>query len=90
VSALAALRAAPPALLVSDIAMPEVDGLQLMRLVRGHADAQVATMPAIALSAYSRENHRARALEAGFDDYLVKPVQPAAFLQAVAAQLRRA
>jgi signal transduction histidine kinase len=90
VSALAALRAAPPALLVSDIAMPEVDGLQLMRLVRGHADAQVATMPAIALSAYARENDRARALEAGFDDYLVKPVQPAAFLQAVAAQLRRA
>ena len=69
--------------LVCDIGLPGMDGFALIAELRR---ASPTPRPyAIALSGYGQEEDRARALEAGFDAYLVKPVSPAALLAAVAA-----
>lgn len=71
-----------PDVLVSDIGMPGMDGHGLIRTVRRlHPD-----MPAIALSAFTRKEDVDKALQAGFDDYLPKPVE-ATLLAAHIAQL---
>ena len=69
--------------MVSDIGMPGMDGLELMRRVRGSSDPQVAGVPALALTAFSRKEDRLGSLEAGFDEYLSKPVTPAELVRAV-------
>ncbi|GAC1534563.1 MAG: hypothetical protein NVS2B4_14940 [Ramlibacter sp.] len=79
---------APPDVLVSDIGMPGVDGFELMRRVRASQDRRLATVPAIALTAFTRAEDRRRALEAGYDRFLRKPVD-AAELAAMVAGLRR-
>jgi CheY-like chemotaxis protein len=72
----------PPMVLVSDIGMPVLDGYGLLQRLRslGPAAAQV---PAIALTAYARQEDRRRALEAGFQGYLSKPVEPDALVRVV-------
>src|SRR4051812_6841702 len=60
-----------PALIVSDISMPDYDGYDLIRRVR--ATAEIAETPAVALSAYSQDGNRDAALAAGFDMFLRKP-----------------
>ncbi|MFC5459657.1 MHYT domain-containing protein [Massilia niabensis] len=72
-----------PDLMISDIGMPEMDGLELMRRVRASGNAQVAGVRALALTAFSRREDRLRSLEAGFDEYLAKPVAPAELVRAV-------
>ena len=63
-----------PDVLLSDIAMPEEDGYTLIRRIR---DSIAAThLPAVAISAYADGNNRVQALEAGFQAYLAKPVEP--------------
>ena len=63
-----------PDLLVSDIGMPDMDGCMLMRQIR---DLELAKqVPAIALTAYAGEFDRQRALAAGFQRHLAKPVEP--------------
>jgi CheY-like chemotaxis protein len=74
--ALAQLRAVQPDVLVSDIGMPEVDGYQLMQLVRALPPQSGGRVPAIALTAFARDEDRARALAAGFDAHLAKPLEP--------------
>ncbi|NYI19974.1 PAS domain S-box-containing protein [Xanthomonas arboricola] len=70
------LAAAPFDVLVSDIAMPLRDGYDLIRTVRaGRADLP-RHIPAIALTAYVREEDRDRAVVAGFDAHMGKPVEP--------------
>jgi CheY-like chemotaxis protein len=72
-SALASLDADPPALLISDIAIPDEDGYDLIRQVRARGyDAD--TLPAIALTAFARREDRDRALAAGYQAHLSKPV----------------
>jgi len=71
-----------PDVLVSDIAMPDRDGLDLVRAVR--AGAIGGSPPVIALTALAREEDRARALQAGFEAHLAKPVEPDELLRAVA------
>jgi signal transduction histidine kinase/CheY-like chemotaxis protein len=83
-AALALLEDEVPDVIVSDVGMPEVDGFELMRRIRRRA--ATAAIPAIALTAFTREDDRAKALQAGFTDYLAKPVEPAA----LAAAIRRA
>ena len=78
-----------PDLIISDIGMPLVDGFELIRRVRVMPDRGVAGVPAIALTAFSRREDQQRALEAGFDEYLAKPVAPALLLQTVAAIVAR-
>jgi signal transduction histidine kinase len=79
--ALAALATEWADVLVADLGMPEEDGYSLIRRVRGLDGG--AELPAIALTAYAGEGHRRRALEAGFQVHLAKPVEPSELLAAV-------
>jgi CheY-like chemotaxis protein len=79
--ALAAVEDARPAVLVSDIAMPEHDGYWLLAQVKAKPGA---TPPVIAITAHADSHDRQRALRAGFDAYLVKPVDPDELCEAVA------
>jgi PAS domain S-box-containing protein len=69
--ALAAIRAEPPDLLLADIMMPRLTGLELVSALR--ADPATRTLPVILLSALAGEDARLDGLAAGADDYLVKP-----------------
>lgn len=82
--ALQLLANAAPMVLLSDVGMPEVDGYELIRRVRSELGAAGMSLPSIALTAYAREEDRRRALEAGFDDHVSKPVEPAELLRIVA------
>ncbi|MBD1871855.1 PAS domain S-box protein [Nodosilinea sp. FACHB-131] len=72
-----------PDILVSDIGMPEVDGYTLIRQVRALTPEQGGRMPAIALTAYARTEDRIKALAAGFQSHVPKPVEPAEFIAVV-------
>ena len=75
--------------LVSDIEMPQMDGYELLRLVLGDTRIQRKGLVAIALTAYARAADRRRALEAGFDEHLAKPVDPNTLVATIAALRRR-
>jgi CheY-like chemotaxis protein len=82
-----------PDVLVSDIAMPGGDGYSLIRQVRRRGQERGGGVAAIAVSAHAREEDRRRALAAGFERYVTKPVEPAfllAVVQEVAPVVRRA
>jgi CheY-like chemotaxis protein/anti-sigma regulatory factor (Ser/Thr protein kinase) len=83
--ALAILEDWAPTVLVSDIAMPEEDGYAFIRRLRVREAAQGGHVPALAFSALARAEDRSRALAAGFDGYVVKPIDPAEFVDAVVA-----
>jgi CheY-like chemotaxis protein len=65
-----------PDVLVSDIGMPEEDGYSLIRKVRRELKMSPASLPAIALTAYARTEDRTRAILAGFQAHVAKPVEP--------------
>ncbi|WP_425479899.1 PAS domain S-box protein [Xanthomonas maliensis] len=75
--------------LVSDIAMPVRDGYDLIRSVRGGGPHLPTEIPAIALTAYVRMEDRDRALLAGFDAHLGKPVEPPALVDLIEQLLQR-
>ncbi len=89
--ALAALREASPSLLphviVSDLGMPTEDGYQLIRRIRA-LDADLGRIPAVAVTGYATAEDVQRALEAGFQLHISKPMDPAAFVAAVARLAR--
>ncbi len=70
--ALALLEAAPAELILSDIAMPLMDGLTLLRSVR--SDQRFAEVPFVLLTTSALDQHRLEAREGGADGYLQKPV----------------
>src|SRR4030095_15834632 len=74
--ALSEMDRALPDVLISDIAMPDDDGYSLIRKVRSRSAAQGGQVPAVALTAYAREEDRVRALSAGFQVHVAKPVRP--------------
>jgi PAS domain S-box-containing protein len=74
--------------LLSDVGMPEMDGLELIARVRASADAAVKDVPAAALTAYARSEDRVRALKSGFQMHLAKPIEPAELVAAVIALAR--
>ncbi|RYZ03072.1 MAG: hybrid sensor histidine kinase/response regulator [Myxococcales bacterium] len=82
--ALAELDRSLPDVLLSDIGMPEEDGLSLLRKVRLRTSAAGGSIPAIAITAYARSEDRAQSLLAGFDAYVTKPVEAADLLEAIA------
>ncbi|MES2644557.1 MAG: ATP-binding protein [Myxococcota bacterium] len=84
--ALGLLRRHRFALLISDIRMPEQDGFDLIREVRSLASLAGRTVPAVALTALAGPEDKARALAAGYQAHLAKPVDVAA-LYATVAQL---
>jgi len=73
-----------PHVLVSDLAMPGEDGYSLIRALRCFPPDRGGRIPAIALTAYAREADRQRALSAGFQMHLVKPIEPRQLVSAVA------
>lgn len=72
--ALRELETARPDILISDIGMPEQDGYDLIREVRSLAPEKGGRIPAIALTGYASLQDRARALKAGYQEHLSKPV----------------
>ena len=75
-------RRLEPHIVVCDIAMPDEDGYVFLREVRARPDA-LRTTPILALTAFGRPEDRLLALNAGFDAYLKKPVDPAELAQSV-------
>jgi signal transduction histidine kinase/DNA-binding response OmpR family regulator len=82
--ALAIVTQAKPDLVLSDIAMPERDGYDLIRGLRELPRELGGETPAIALTAYAREEDRIRCVSAGFQAHLSKPVAPSELLATVA------
>ena len=80
----ALLEAEKPALVVLDLVLPGTDGIELMETVPGLAD-----LPVIFISGYGRDETIARALEAGAEDYVVKPFSPTELTARIKAALRR-
>lgn len=83
--ALTRLATALPDVLISDIGMPKVDGYELIRRVRRRGDANWRQLPAIALTAFARDEDATRARAAGFERHLCKPVDPAQLFATIAA-----
>jgi CheY-like chemotaxis protein len=81
-----ALRSLRPTLLISDIGMPVEDGYDLIRRVRELSVDEGGKTPAVALTAFARSEDRQRALLAGYQMHLSKPVEPRELL-AVCASL---
>lgn len=74
--ALDALARKPPDLVLLDLSLPRVDGWTVVRTIRGNTDPARAGLPVIALTAHAMRGDRERALEAGCDAYVSKPVSP--------------
>lgn len=85
--ALAAIREQLPALVVLDLMLPALDGLEIMRRLR---DDSASGVPVIMLTARRQETDRIYGLELGADDYVTKPFSPAELVSRVKAVLRRA
>jgi PAS domain S-box-containing protein len=81
------LEAFRPDILVSDVGMPEQDGYDLIRQVRSRVAAKA--LPAVALTAFARSEDRRRALLAGFQTHVAKPVDPAELVAVVASLVER-
>jgi CheY-like chemotaxis protein len=83
-AALATMGDWRPEVIVSDIAMPEEDGYAFIRQVRALPPEAGGRTPAVALTALARARDRVRALAAGFQTHLPKPVDPNELVLAVA------
>jgi two-component system, OmpR family, alkaline phosphatase synthesis response regulator PhoP len=87
-AALTRIRQHPPDLVVLDLMLPGMPGLELCRQLR--ADAELANLPILVVTARGSEVDRVIGLEMGADDYVVKPFSPRELVARVRALLRRA
>lgn len=87
--AISLVEAERPDVIVTDLGMPQMDGFQLISQLRKHDDPKVRDLPAAALTAYARSEDRLRALRAGFQMHLAKPVEPAELVVTVAVLAKR-
>jgi DNA-binding response OmpR family regulator len=78
------LRETLPDLILLDVMLPDIDGFEMLRMVRENHD-----VPVIMLTAKSEEDDRVRGLELGADDYVTKPFSPRELVSRVKAVLRR-
>ncbi len=83
IEALAVFSDWQPDLLISDIAMPEEDGYSFLRKIRAMERNAERQIPAVALTAYAREEDRNAAFLAGFQEHLTKPIDPKALMAAI-------
>jgi CheY-like chemotaxis protein/anti-sigma regulatory factor (Ser/Thr protein kinase) len=87
--AIAAWRAAPADVLVSDLAMPQVDGFEMIAEIRALDAARGRVTPCLAVTAQASQEHATRALRAGFHRHIAKPYDPAELIREVARALKR-
>ncbi|NVB80978.1 MAG: PAS domain-containing protein [Kofleriaceae bacterium] len=80
-----AIQRERPDVMISDLGMPGEDGYNLIRRVRALPDEHGGRTPAVALTAYARKEDRTRAMLAGFQNHVPKPVEPAELLAVVAS-----
>src|ERR1700724_4738528 len=85
--ALASIRDQPPTLVVLDLMLPEMSGLDLCRAIR--SDPRTKEMAVVMLSARTEEIDRVLGFELGADDYVVKPFSPRELVLRIRAILRR-
>jgi two-component system, OmpR family, alkaline phosphatase synthesis response regulator PhoP len=85
--ALAQVRTTPPGLIVLDLMLPGVDGLEVCKALKRHA--RTAAIPIVILTARGEEADIVAGLELGADDYLTKPFSPRVLLARIRAVLRR-
>jgi signal transduction histidine kinase len=88
IEALDAFRKMRPDVIISDIGMPERDGYELIRDIREMEKQLGGTTPAVALTAFARSADRTRAMLAGYQMHLAKPVEPAELIATVASVSR--
>jgi|SRR5579884_2060067 len=70
--AIQAFRKSRPDIVILDISLPEMDGTEVLRLIR--SDARLRDLPVIALTAHAMVGDREKYLNVGFDDYVAKPI----------------
>lgn len=87
-AALAMLHDNPPDLILTDIQLPDMDGLELTRKLK--SVSATAAVPVVAVSAFAHADDRARALDAGCAAYFSKPLDTAAFCAAIRAFITQA
>ena len=85
---LVAARLSPPDLVILDVMLPGMDGMQVCQALR--AEPTTSTLPILMLTARGEEADRVRGLELGADDYVTKPFSPKELVARVGALLRRA
>jgi PAS domain S-box-containing protein len=85
--AIAAVAEHHPDILVSDIGLPGMDGYELIRRIRADLPGDVRDLPAVALTAFARSEDRERAMAAGFQAHVAKPIEPAELATVVAGLL---
>ena len=85
---LVAARQSPPDLVILDVMLPGMDGMQVCQALR--AEPTTSTLPILMLTARGEEADRVRGLELGADDYVTKPFSPKELVARVGALLRRA
>jgi two-component system cell cycle response regulator DivK len=83
--AVARARAFAPDLIVMDIQMPHVSGLELIELLKG--DEELKTIPIMAVTAYAAKGDEERIRDAGAEGYVSKPISLVRFIEAVRALL---
>lgn len=87
--AIRAITTKRPDVLVSDIAMPDEDGYGLIEKVRRLENGVTQSIPAVAITAYAKDEDRERALSAGFQIYLAKPIELTELISVVARAAKR-
>ncbi|MBW4522001.1 MAG: PAS domain S-box protein [Scytolyngbya sp. HA4215-MV1] len=85
---LANLESFHPDILVSDIGMPEIDGYTLIQRIRALPPDQGGKIPAIALTAYAREEDHQKAINSGYQQHVTKPLDPDQLVQALITLVR--
>jgi two-component system cell cycle response regulator DivK len=83
--ALQMIEASPPDILLLDLGMPKLDGFGVIKKVR--ENPQLAGLPVLAVTAYAMRGDREKALDAGFNGYVSKPINAAALSQAMESLL---
>lgn len=76
-----------PALIVMDIQLPGMDGLTFTRLLK--ADSSMRNIPIVALTAYAMEGDEQKALDAGCDEYISKPINTRVFVSIITHHIER-
>ncbi len=77
----------PPELVLMDVGLPRMDGVEATRLLK--ADPRTAHVPVVALTAHALATEKQRALNAGVDGYLIKPIESGALLREIERVLAR-